>query len=153
MKDISVNLFSLHLLQNCCLKKFLCNFMSDYCCFSIWDKPFSTEVKSRSRQWWSVDLIALRKIHLVRIVTASGYKPEYLRGLRPSGLTYASAHTALIHRLVIKKFLFIVNVWQSCFSFSMPSKEDNRNISDVYYYLKSKRNTPPAAVKKKTYHG
>ena len=31
----------------------------------------------------------------------------------------------------------------------MPSKEDNRNISDVYYYLKSKRNTPPAAVKKK----
>ena len=31
----------------------------------------------------------------------------------------------------------------------MPSKEENRNISDVHSYLKSNRNTPRAAVKKK----
>ena len=31
----------------------------------------------------------------------------------------------------------------------MPSKEVNRNISDVDSYLKSNRNTPRAAVKKK----
>ena len=31
----------------------------------------------------------------------------------------------------------------------MPSKEENRNISDVDSYLKSNRNTPRAAVKKK----
>ena len=32
----------------------------------------------------------------------------------------------------------------------MPFKEENRNISDVDSYLKSNRNTPRAAVKKKT---
>ena len=31
----------------------------------------------------------------------------------------------------------------------MLSKEENRNISDVHSYLKSNRNTPRAAVKKK----
>ncbi|PFX18078.1 EGF-like module-containing mucin-like hormone receptor-like 1 [Stylophora pistillata] len=48
------------------------------------DKPFSTGVRPRSKeiQWWSVDLIALCKIHLVRILTASGYKPQHLRGLK-----------------------------------------------------------------------
>ena len=70
--------------KNYYLKTFLCNFTINHCCCSILDKPFSTGVESRSKQikWWSVDLIALCKIHLVRIVTASGYKPEHLKGLK-----------------------------------------------------------------------
>jgi len=36
---------------------------------------FSTE------QWWSVDLLAICKVHLVRVVTDVNYKPDELKHL------------------------------------------------------------------------
>ena len=45
------------------------------------DKSFIINDKWDS-QWWAVDLMAVCKIHLVRIVTATGYKPADLKDLK-----------------------------------------------------------------------
>ena len=42
---------------------------------SVLGEVFSTE------QWWSVDLRAICKVHLVRVVTDVNYKPDELRNL------------------------------------------------------------------------
>jgi len=42
---------------------------------SLLGEVFSTE------QWWSVDLMAICKVHLVRVVTDVNYKPDELTNL------------------------------------------------------------------------
>ena len=34
-----------------------------------------------TKQWWSVDLLAICKVHLVRVVTDVNYKPDELKNL------------------------------------------------------------------------
>ncbi|RMX59041.1 hypothetical protein pdam_00009968, partial [Pocillopora damicornis] len=48
------------------------------------DKSFSIN-EDHVPLWWRVDLIAVCKVHLVRIVTATGYKPADLKGLKVLG--------------------------------------------------------------------
>ena len=70
-----------------CFFKFLleCNKESEVCLrflfsengqfMSVLGEVFSTE------QWWSVDLLAICKVHLVRVVTDVNYKPDELKKL------------------------------------------------------------------------
>ena len=47
------------------------------------DKTFKTSYFYESNEpWWSVDLMIKTKIHMVRIVTAIGYKRSDLDGLQ-----------------------------------------------------------------------
>ena len=65
--------------------------------------------------------------------------------ISPLGLTYISARTDLIHRWVIKLHVLVF--------LSHMKKKKKGKMFDVYSVLKPETNTPPAAVKKKAYHG
>ena len=65
-------------------KQLFSKFVVAIVAFRFLNKHFSTGVKPSSKEikWWSVDLIALCKFHLVSIVTASSYKLQHFKGLK-----------------------------------------------------------------------
>ena len=59
------------------------------CRFGFWtDEAFTTDM-DREEPWWTVDLLIKTKIHMVRIVTAVGYKKSDFEGLELKVGTYS----------------------------------------------------------------
>ena len=61
------------------------------------DKPFVTN--TNLYPWWSVDLLTKVEVHVIRIITAVGYRPADLKGLAITiGKAILACEQALLFR-------------------------------------------------------